>query len=302
MLRHATRVCRSNARINNKTIILKPNYKTLPVYNPNKNEELTLYIKGFMSKGEKATDFKKWIDSHDAFVHQGLWNDGPAKGWAWYSGVKQYPYPLALGLKLGTTFYKGSKFTRITPVSFAALGALDLGIYSLRLIYQYHHINGEIEKMSTKLSDDLVRLSKKYGKVRIVAHSLGCRLLLNSLIQVPTEYLPNSIHLCAPALLINEFEDFVYSNDNRYGMCKDRMYVYYAKNDAVLSILYRTLNGFVDDKSIVGVSGLGNLVSYDNDKIIQMDAYNYLNNYWFVHNNYHKCLHSIYISPPKRSS
>lgn len=278
------------------TILLRPGTSTNNLtYNPYKDQELTLYVKGFMSKGENTEDFTPWVKTHDSLVERGVWEPGPAKGWSWHSGKVQYPYPIFTGLKFGASFWSKSKFMRITPLSMAVSTGIDIGIYATRLLYQYYYIQGDMDQLSTRLSNDLVRLSKKYGKVRVVAHSLGCRLLLNSLKKIPkdqTEHLPNCIHMCAPALLSDEMEYYMTNQ-----MWKDSMNVYYAKNDYVLSIFYRMISGFVDDKEIVGVNGLSEGFLEDlNEKwggIRQVDCTEFFGNYWFVHNNYKNCFDKL---------
>jgi hypothetical protein len=248
-----------------------------------------------MAKGENAEDFKPWITTHDKLVDNGVWESGPAKGWSWHSGKVQYPYPIFTGLKFGASFWSKSRFMRITPLSMAVSTGIDIGIYATRLLYQYYYIQGDMDQLSTRLSNDLVRLSKKYGKVRVVAHSLGCRLLMNSLKKISkdqTEHLPDCIHMCAPALLADEIEYYMTTQ-----MWKESMNIYYAKNDYVLSIFYRMISGFVDDKEIVGVSGLNDGFLEDlNEKwggVKQTDCTEFFGNYWFVHNNYKNHFHEL---------
>lgn len=60
-------------------------------------------------------------------------------------------------------------------------------------------------------------------KLRAVAHSLGCKLLINALEQIDASERPDEIHLCAAAYTETEFPLFVLQK-----LAKDHTYVYYS--------------------------------------------------------------------------
>lgn len=262
-------------------------------YSYHKNEHLTLYVKGFMSKGENIEDYTQWIKSHDLFMMNGLWREGPAKGWNWHPAKTSYPVPTFTALKLGSFMGMGTRFFRFTPMTMALAVGVDIGIYVSKLTYEYHKIHNEMDYYSGKLARNLIDYSNQYKKVRVVAHSLGCKILLEAMKKMPEEAKPNSIHLCAPALT---FDDVIKYEGS---FAKENMYIYHAENDMVLSILYSAVNGFINKGDIIGVSG----VKYDLLKTLQLekgpnihniDCTNYFNDFWFVHTNYAENLHKIY--------
>ena len=71
--------------------------------------------------------------------------------------------------------------------------------------------------------------------MRVVAHSLGCRFVVEALRSMPKEMRPNEVHLCAPA--ITEEEELGnhlhhLSSDN------DSAYLYHCDRDLILSKLF----------------------------------------------------------------
>jgi len=154
----------------------------------------------------------------------------------------------------------------------AASGAIDVGIFAARMIYEYHQAEKNTKEMSHVLATDLVNLSNKYYNVRVVAHSLGARLLLNALRDVPDEDKPNNIHLLAPAFAENEFTDIIGNSS------KDNTFIYYSHRDVVLYTFLHLLKR----EEAVGAHGLTD--NYNNCH--QIDVTNYFKDHWLVHNNY----------------
>lgn len=260
-------------------------------YSYNNKEHLTLYIKGFMSKGENMEDYTQWIKSHDMFVMNGLWKEGPAKGWNWHPVKTSYPVPAFTTLKIGSYIGMGSKFFRFTPMTIALAVGIDIGLYASKLTYEYHKIHSEMDYHSKKLARTLVDYSDQYKKVRIVSHSLGCKILLEAMKLIPEEAKPDSIHLCAPAITIGDILEY------NSTFAKDNTYIYHAENDMILSMLYSAVNGFVKKNEIVGVSGINNdvLNSLQNGSSIHnINCTEYFSDFWFVHTNYAENLHKIY--------
>lgn len=237
------------------------------------NDQITLYIKGFLSKGETIKDFKKWTDSHKIMTDRHGWGE-LAKGWSWDCGQINYPYPIASGLHIANAVYNGSKILRLNPVSLIAGLAVDSVIFSSRLAYQYKTTEHNTIELANKLSADIIKLSDKYERVRIIAHSLGCKLLMNAIKKTPEESRPTTIHLFGPAFGEEEFED-VYEKAARY-----RTYVYYSENDYALGVLLQ----FIKSHDIVGAHGFKRV--YDNVSV--KDVTNHFKDFWFVHNSYNK--------------
>ncbi|AYV82330.1 MAG: hypothetical protein Homavirus31_4 [Homavirus sp.] len=245
----------------------------------NTYDELTIYIKGFVSRGEKAENFKKWTDSHDIMVAKHKWGE-LAKGWYWDCGQIKYPYPLIT--TTGHALYSGTKLLRFNPVVLTTGIIFDIALFSSRLLYEYFHADKNTVIYATKLSEDLIRLSKKYKKLRVISHSLGCKLLMNAIVKIPPEHRPTTIHMLAPAIVEEEYAN-VFNN-----LAKEKTYVYYCNDDIVLG----TILQFIKSQNIVGASGLTN--SYEGVEI--KDVGEYFKDYWLVHNNYNINF-SYFINP-----
>lgn len=240
--------------------------------------EVTLYIKGFLSKGETPDDYHLWMYSHNRIAKKHYW-DETAKGWSWNCGDIEYPIPFITGTNLAYSLFSKAKFIKGHPMFMAGGLFLDFGVFLSKMIYQYYKVEKNTTILSYQLSAELERLSKKYGKVRVVAHSLGCKLLLNAIKDVPKEYRPNYVHLCAPAL-----------SEEIYGpilneVSKNRTCIYYSPNDVILSVLLQILKG----RNPIGSSGLSK--HYPNVKAI--DVTPYFKNFWVIHSNYNEQFHNF---------
>ena len=257
-------------------------------YEQYKEKEVTLYIKGFLSKGESGEDFSKWEQAHKEVseINDRWEKDGVIKGWNWNSGKIQYPYPIFLGTNLFYHLYRSSKVARMTPGGVAVSLSLDASIYSFRIFYQYYDIESRMNLLSENLKKDIIRLSKKYKRVRIVCHSLGSKLLLNALKDVPDEFKPDCIHMCAPAITQDEFDFYLKKFNEK--LAKEKTYIYYSENDYVLSVFYRIIKGYIKQEDIVGVKGLDKSL-LEKNKIYQLeqkDCTSLFKDYWLTHNNY----------------
>lgn len=238
-----------------------------------KKPETTLYIKGFLSKKEKEDNYDKWLASHHKLVFKHKWNNN-ANYHDWDCGNLKIPLPFASGMNALYSIYNSSKIIRANPVTFASSLAIDTALMAGMITYQYFIVEENTHTMAPKLALDLMDLSKKYEIVRVVCHSLGCKLLLNAIEYIPDKHKPNVVHLCAPTFNETEYEHIL----NK--VSKQKTYIYYTDRDTILS----TALQLTKNKNPVGAFGLEK--TYSNIKAI--DVTSYFDDYWLVHNNYHK--------------
>lgn len=243
-----------------------------------KGPEITIYIKGFLSKGEESQDFHRWLTNHHKLVLKNKWNESSI-GWKWPTGSLKHPIPMISGSNILFALFNSSKLLRANPWTFAGGVAIDAGLYASMMMYQYYAIEENTELLAPKLAHDLIKYSKNYSKVRIVSHSLGCKLLINALADVPDKYKPNIIHMCAPAFSEDKYEHILNN------LAKQHTFLYYTPKDTILS----TFLQIYKNKQPVGAYGLTK--QYLN--LTTIDVSNYFDNYWLVHNNYNRVFHKF---------
>ena len=255
-------------------------YSKLPAIKSAKKPETTLYIKGFLSKGEKKEQYDRWLAAHHKLVFKDKWHEH-CHTYDWDVGSLKIPAPLASGAGALLAVYNSTKLFRVNPVTFATTLALDTVVLAGAVLYQYFIIEENTNIMAPKLALKLINLSKKYDKVRIVCHSLGCKLLLNAIPYVPLKHRPHTIHLCAPTFNEAEYQDVLTH------LSKNRTYIYYTKDDGVLAIALQ----LTKNKDPVGAFGLK--CEYANVEPIDVTDHFKNQYYWTIHNNYHKLFHKF---------
>ena len=68
-----------------------------------------------------------------------------------------------------------------------------------------------------------------------MAHSLGCKLLLQAISELSDEDLPDEVHLCAPAAREKDVK-------NELGRAaKEKLFVYHCSRDLVLNTAFRVM-------------------------------------------------------------
>jgi hypothetical protein len=240
--------------------------------------EITVYIKGFLSKGESPASFKEWLKTHKKIPD---WCNF-AKGWYWDCGTHTFPFPPITALY---TWLKGIQIFRLNPWAIAATATADISIMTAATVMQYFKAEKNTVKLAGDLALNLEELTNNYENVRIVAHSLGCKLLLNALKEIPPEKYPKTIHLFAPAFIESEYNDIL----SNFGK-SSKMYIYYCKNDFMLA----TLLYYIEGNHPVGAVGLK--TKYNNIKSIDVEEH--FKDSWFVHKNY-KSLFNNFIANEK---
>lgn len=199
----------------------------------------------------------------------------------WKNGDLPLPVPLVSGALLGYRLLKlKSSLLKLTPVGLLAGASVDVALYAGLLATEYYKAEKSLDEQSLVLADALLRLHMRHSKVRVVAHSLGCRLLLNATQAIPEEQRPHEVHLLAPAFT----EDDVGPHLDH--LARDQVSIYHNKDDYILSLLYA---GVTAGSTAVGCSGLRQPYA----KATSIDTSPHFD--WLVHteykNNFHKFAH-----------
>ncbi len=193
-------------------------------------DEVTIYVKGFLGSGEEPEHFDPWHRGHRALVDARGW--GPvAHGWAWSSGSwLTIPVPVASGAKLAVDVYRAVRYARV-----AALGAtvgLAVAEIGARFVTQYLAAERRAERDAHALAEQLEMLAGRHARIRVVAHSLGCRQVVAASSMLPPDQRPDEIHLCAPALIEEDVREQLTS------LASSQTYLYYSSNDLVLGLAF----------------------------------------------------------------
>jgi len=239
-------------------------------------KEVSLYIKGFISPGENADQFVGWKEAHMKLSkgdHQ--WGER-AHGYNWASGSVN-PIPIATP---ATTFWNLYRTGRVglsfTPPGMAVLGAQELLVYTGRLYSQYQSVQKNLKEHAKDLSETLQYLADHFEHVRIVAHSLGCKVLVESIHSLPLHQRPHEIHMCAPAMHEEEVSDKLNQ------LAREHTFLYYCERDFMLNSCYALLH----NQPAIGAFGLKG--SYDGLKCIDVDKYFKSKVHFKYTENFHK--------------
>lgn len=193
------------------------------------SDEVTVYVKGFLGSGEEPEHFESWHRGHQVLVESRGWG-ARAHGWAWSSGSwLTIPVPVASGAKLAVDVYRAVRYARV-----AALGAtVGLAVAEIggRFLAQYLAAERRAAEDAEALAVELERLAAEHRRVRVVAHSLGCRQVVEAAARLSPEQRPSEIHLCAPALVESDVGRLLPN-------LAEHTFVYYSSNDLVLSLAF----------------------------------------------------------------
>ena len=151
-----------------------------------------VYITGFRSESAKAEDWGSWQSSHQRLASSRGWED-ECFGCSWRTGAAgdalgRWPLPIQAATMLAR---------RSSPAMLAAATAGDGLAHAARLYLQFR----EAERAALKDAPMLAaECSHFQGNYRVVAFSLGCRLVLEALPRLPPSQRPVEVHLCAAAV------------------------------------------------------------------------------------------------------
>lgn len=135
--------------------------------------------------------------------------------------------------------------TRFNPYMIPVIAIHEGLIYSGRIINQYQYASKQIPIESIRLREHIRLLVKdQKKKVRIVAHSLGCQLVVKASSSLPINERPSEIHLCAPAFQEGAFRPQL---DD---LAQENCFLYYSPRDWILGT-YSLIHG----SHAIGYSG-----------------------------------------------
>ncbi len=231
--------------------------------NSQKRSSATLFIQGFLSKSSTVADFQEWTSAQQRIEmrpSQQKWR-GDVFGLDWECGSLKkalpsinnlpiLPFPITAAYQL----YRAFRFSRIASLpAFATTATIEsITQFSVRLYHQFQVTENNAAVHGENLAESIQKLnSEGYKRVRIFAHSLGCRQVLIALRHLKEEELPVEIHLLAPAFTDDHLATAMKIKSN----WQSRSRIWWADNDIILSLGFR---GFAGGDSAIGSSGLAN--------------------------------------------
>ncbi len=198
--------------------------------------EVTLYVKGFLSRGEKPDHFEAWLTQHEMLERTHGWGQY-ALGYQWPSGHIG-GIPAAVGL--AKSAYDLVRVLRNLRLA-GGLGYLGyalgekLVLMSALFVRQYWLATRNAHELADEQAAHLRTLVQGGQRVRIVAHSLGCRQVIEAVSRLAPEHRPDEIHLCAAAVREDEVEDKLAD------LARGATYLYFTEKDRVLDLGFTPL-------------------------------------------------------------
>lgn len=200
------------------------------------DREVTIYVKGFLARGEKADHFERWLACHEALQETHAW--GPnAFGYHWPSGGFG-KLATAVGAAKGAVDLVRVVRNVRRAVSLGNLGLIfgeQVLTVSALFVHQYMVASRNAQALAEEQATQLAALAEGDARVRVVAHSLGCRQVIEAAASLPPELRPHEIHLCAPAVREDDVADKLPS------LSRDATYLYYTERDRVLDLGFAPL-------------------------------------------------------------
>ncbi|KAL6065108.1 Alpha/beta hydrolase [Balamuthia mandrillaris] len=204
-------------------------------------KEVTVYIKGFLSSAERPDHFDKWLECHKKLHLKYGWGNR-AYGYQWQSGslLSAYDLPIPTATVINAAWYVLNNIRQLRFIpslhTVALVSVQELAIMAGQLYFQYREAMKNCEEHAHVLAAKLQHLKQKYQRVRVVAHSLGCKLLVEAVKFLKEHHRPNEIHLCAPALYEEKVKDILLSS-----IATEHTFLYYNADDAILRTAFRLL-------------------------------------------------------------
>ncbi len=163
--------------------------------------EVTLYVKGFLSRGEKPDHFDAWLACHETLEETHGWGVH-ALGYHWPSG-RFGAIPTAVGLAKGS--YDLIRVLRNVrrAASLGHFGILigeKLVMASALFVHQYWVATRNARAFADAYAAQLRQLAEGGELVRVEGHSLGCRQVIEAAERLAPVQRPHEIHVCAPAV------------------------------------------------------------------------------------------------------
>lgn len=227
--------------------------------------EVTVYVKGFLAEGDSPENFQDWMHSHRLLVLSPTHRWAPsALGYSWPSGTTATHIPIPIASFGSTAFLIAQNLKQLknlkfpTPASIAGALAVDVGIHATRLAYQYSVATETSRDRAEMLAWRLLDLRRKHEYLRVVGHSLGCRHIVEACTLMSPEERPDSVHLCAPALVAPDIVNQIRKDTG--GLGRQQTLIYYSPKDITLGILLRAI---LRGDQAVGEIGLPDEVGFE---------------------------------------
>lgn len=210
----------------------------IPLTETAPEDEVTVYVKGFLARGESPESFDHWMAGHRSLVETHGWAPC-ALGYHWESGqLRKLALPLVGGAKAAWDIYRLVRHARrIAPLAAAGWFIAEQGaVLSARFIGQFVEARRQAAIRAEDLANCFESLALRHRRVRVVAHSLGCRQVIEAAAQLPRDRRPHEIHLFAPACLEDEV------CDKLPRLAREQSVVYHTHLDQVLEISFRVMS------------------------------------------------------------
>ena len=111
----------------------------------------------------------------------------------------------------------------------------ELALIAAHFVHQYVTASRSASEQAGDQAEHLCKLAAEERRVRVVAHSLGCRHVIEAVSQLEPARRPHEIHLCAPACKENDVVEKL------QGLARERTYLYYTNKDRVLDLVFPPL-------------------------------------------------------------
>jgi hypothetical protein len=200
------------------------------------DREVTVYVKGFLARGEKADHFERWLDCHKGLEQSHAWGR-PAFGYQWPSGGIG-KVAATLGAAKGVVDFVRVVRNVRRAVSLGNLGMIvgeQVLTVSALFVHQYMTATRNAQALAAQFATQLGTLAEGDARVRVVAHSLGCRQVIEAVSSLAPELRPEEIHLCAPAVREDDVAEKLGS------LARGTTYLYYTEKDRVLDLGFTPL-------------------------------------------------------------
>ena len=200
-------------------------------------DEATLYVKGFLGRGEAPDHFEPWLACHADLQTSHAWA-ARAMGYRWPSGSLLPRSILALGAVKGAwDLYRIARGVRRAArlSHWGALVAEELVLGTAHCGHQYVLATRSARTRADELATTLRDLRETHRYVRVVGHSLGCSHVIEAAALLDPAGRPDEIHLCAPACR----EDDVGGKLPR--LAREQTFLYHTHKDRVLELGFAPL-------------------------------------------------------------
>ena len=206
-----------------------------------------MYIKGFLGRDEAPHSFETWLDAHN-HTH---WR-GDIAGWRWESGSvtglsNLFPAPI-LALPAATAML--ARRLPFSPTGIATTTAAEAALLVARYYTQYQNALKNAARDAELLAKFLRSARGSHGLVRVVAHSLGCKLYLRAASLLSDTEMPDHVHLCAPAVSEGEAREIL-----ARGCAARAARLYWTDRDMVLQTVFRLVESGNSALGTCGVDG-----------------------------------------------